>query len=148
MKDVVVFDLDGTLALIEHRRHFVHGKGKKKDWHKFFAASVDDQPNTPVIEVLRSLHRTEHQIWIVSGRSDEVREETVHWLQAHEVPYHHLIMRHAGDFTADNDLKRHWLVSGMIPKERVLIVFDDRDKVVAMWRREGLTCAQVAPGDF
>jgi phosphoglycolate phosphatase-like HAD superfamily hydrolase len=146
MKDIIVFDLDGTIALIEHRRHFV--EGKKKNWRKFFQASVDDPPNQPVIEVLRSLYRTEHEIWISSGRSDEVREQTVQWLQSHEVPYHQLIMRHAGDFTPDHELKRSWLVRGIIPKERVLIVFDDRDKVVAMWRREGLTCAQVAPGNF
>jgi hypothetical protein len=25
---------------------------------------------------------------------------------------------------------------------------DDRQKVVDMWRAEGLTCFQVAPGDF
>ncbi|MEN3291563.1 MAG: hypothetical protein V7642_816 [Burkholderiales bacterium] len=148
MKNVVVFDLDGTIALIEHRRHFVEGKGKKKNWRKFFEACVDDPPNEPIIEVLRSLHRTEHEIWISSGRSDEVREQTVRWLQAHEVPYHQLIMRHAGDFSPDDELKRSWLVRGIIPKERVLLVFDDRDKVVAMWRREGLTCAQVAPGNF
>jgi phosphoglycolate phosphatase-like HAD superfamily hydrolase len=146
MKDVVVFDLDGTLALIEHRRHYV--AGKKKKWREFFAASVHDAPNEPIIEVDRALHRTGHEIWIVSGRSDEVREVTVLWLANHEVPYHHLIMRRAGDFTADDILKHSWLIKGIIPKERVLLVFDDRDRVVAMWRREGLTCAQVAPGDF
>jgi phosphoserine phosphatase len=146
MKDLVVFDLDGTLALIEHRRHFV--AGKKKKWREFFAASVDDAPNEPIIEVDRALHRTGHEIWIVSGRSDEVREETMRWLRNHEIPYHQLIMRRAGDFTADDVLKRSWLAKGIIPKERVLLVFDDRDRVVAMWRREGLTCAQVAPGDF
>jgi phosphoglycolate phosphatase-like HAD superfamily hydrolase len=145
-KDLTVFDLDGTLALIAHRHHFL--EGRKKNWRKFFAACVNDPPNCPVIKVLQGLHHEGYEIWIVSGRSDEVREETVRWLQQHEVPYHHLIMRRAGDFTADDVLKRSWLVNGIIPKDRVLIVFDDRDKVVAMWRREGLTCAQVAPGNF
>jgi hypothetical protein len=27
-------------------------------------------------------------------------------------------------------------------------VLDDRDQVVTMWRGLGLTCLQVAPGDF
>jgi len=27
-------------------------------------------------------------------------------------------------------------------------VFDDRDKVVKMWRNQGLRCCQVAEGDF
>jgi len=145
-KDVVIFDLDGTLALVEHRFHFL--QGRKKDWHGYFAACVHDPPNPPLIATLRALHRSGHEIWIVSGRSDEVREETVAWLQRHEAPYHHLVMRSAGDKRPDDFLKRHWLVNGTLPRERVLLVFDDRDKVVAMWRAAGLTCAQVAPGDF
>lgn len=31
---------------------------------------------------------------------------------------------------------------------RLVMTFDDRDRVVAMWRRNGVVCAQVAPGDF
>lgn len=32
--------------------------------------------------------------------------------------------------------------------ERVLCAYDDRDRVVVMWRAEGIPCFQVAPGDF
>jgi len=28
------------------------------------------------------------------------------------------------------------------------MVFDDRDKVVNMWRENGIPCLQVAPGNF
>ena len=33
-------------------------------------------------------------------------------------------------------------------KDDVLMTVDDRQRVVDMWRAEGLTCLQVAPGDF
>ena len=33
-------------------------------------------------------------------------------------------------------------------KDNVECVFDDRQKVVDMWREIGLTCMQVAPGNF
>jgi hypothetical protein len=33
-------------------------------------------------------------------------------------------------------------------KDDVVAVFDDRDKVVNMWRENGLTCMQVAYGNF
>ena len=33
-------------------------------------------------------------------------------------------------------------------KNDVLCVYDDRQKVVDMWREEGLVCCQVAPGNF
>ena len=65
---IVIFDLDGTLALIEHRRPLV--EGDKKDWPGFFAACVDDEPNKPVIQTFRALQDHGHSMWIFSGRSD------------------------------------------------------------------------------
>jgi len=59
-----------------------------------------------------------------------------------------ILMRRAGDRQADDRLKRGWLLDGSIPRERVLCVYDDRQRVVDMWRDEGLACFQVAPGDF
>jgi hypothetical protein len=59
-----------------------------------------------------------------------------------------LVMRKDGDYTPAEVLKRSWLQDGTIDKSRVACVFDDRDKVVGMWREEGLACFQVAPGGF
>ena len=141
---VVIFDLDGTLALIEHRRHFV--TDGNKDWDSFFAACVDDLPNIPVIETCRALHDQHYIINIFSGRSDAVKEETKSWLKLHGIPHATLVMRREGDFTSDVELKRSWIDSEL--REKTLMVFDDRDSVVKMWREEGFVCAQVAAGDF
>lgn len=46
-KMFVVFDLDGTLALTEHRSHFLRRPGKDKDWRGFYAACDKDQPCHP-----------------------------------------------------------------------------------------------------
>ena len=40
-----------------------------------------------------------------------------------------------------------WLLS-LPENERPTLVFDDRDRVVAVWRKHGIRCCQVAPGDF
>ena len=40
-----------------------------------------------------------------------------------------------------------WLDT-LIDKNDVFAVFDDRIQVVDMWRQNGLTCFQVADGDF
>ena len=148
MKNVVLFDLDGTLALTGHRQHYLNKE--KPDWTGFFAACVDDQPNLPVIAALHAHQAAGHDVWIVSGRSDEVFEQTNKWLLEHvvretSIP---LLMRKAGDFTADDVLKRGWLNDGPLVKADVLCAYDYRDKVVAMWREEGIPCFQVAPGDF
>jgi len=54
-KNIIIFDLDGTLALIEHRVH--HITSEKPDWTAFYAACADDLPNSPLITVYRALAR-------------------------------------------------------------------------------------------
>lgn len=160
-KPLYIFDLDGTLALIEHRRHFV--EGPKKDWPAFFAACVDDQPNLPVIRTLQALRSGGAEIWIWSGRSDEVKTQTVEWLCKHGCfgwptntlpawPFgapERFRMRKAGDYQPDVKLKYGWLADLEPPeRSRLTAVFDDRQSVVDMWRAAGVPCFQVAPGDF
>lgn len=154
MKPLYIFDLDGTLALIEHRRHMLEWESRDK-WRHFYAACDKDQPNTPVLATMERLRHAGAEVWIFSGRSDEVRDKTVAWLAEHtsfmtsdlEGPM--LTMRMAGDYTPDDVLKRQWFDS-MLPcdKQRLVAVFDDRARVVAMWRAAGVACFQVADGEF
>lgn len=146
MRPLYIFDLDGTLALIEHRKHFI--EGDRKDWVAFYRACLDDQPNAPVIRILMALVRSS-EVWIFSGRSDEVRTQTERWLDSHRISYDWLNMRREGDYTPDDELKRSWYRQMLIEdQKRLVAVFDDRDKVVKMWRDEGVPCFQVAPGGF
>jgi hypothetical protein len=80
---IVIFDLDGTIANIDHRRHLVENRqATNEDWRTFFAACVDDEPNFPVITVLKCLFAYGFSIYIFSGRSDEVRSQTKVWLKS------------------------------------------------------------------
>jgi phosphoglycolate phosphatase-like HAD superfamily hydrolase len=136
-----VFDLDGTLADLTHRKPLI----ARKDWRGFFAAVGEDRPIDPVIGVLRDLHGAGNKIEIWSGRSDECRAETEAWLRHHGVPGDiPVIMRNAGDHRPDVMVKKEFLRGTDAPD----VIFDDRDSVVAMWRAEGIVCFQVAPGDF
>lgn len=152
MPPLIVFDLDGTLALIEHRRHLV--AGRQKDWRSFFAACVRDEPHKAVILAFHA-HLPVHEVHIWSGRSDEVRPETEAWLARYlelDDPKHffreRLRMRRKGDFTADDKLKKSWLDEVRASGRDVDLVYDDRQKVVDMWRANDVPCFQVAPGDF
>lgn len=138
-----VFDLDGTLADLEHRRHFI--RSETPDYRAFFAAVGDDKPIPKVIALLITLHRAGHRIEIWSGRSDECREATADWLFRFSIPDGiPLIMRTAGDKRPDEIIKMEFLRGTDEPD----IIFDDRDRVVAAWRRRGITCFQVNEGDF
>jgi hypothetical protein len=140
----VIFDLDGTLALIEHRRHFI--QGGRRHWPAFFRACVDDEPNRPIIAMHQELSAAGHRVEIWSGRSDEVRAETDAWLGKHVGQgVTATRMRPEKDYQPDIALKEGWLREEASPPN---VVFDDRQGVVEMWRRNGIVCAQVAPGDF
>jgi hypothetical protein len=143
-----IFDLDGTLALTGHRNHLI--EGPRPDWDAFYAACVNDQPNDPVIRTLQELTACRGvtvRIW--TGRSAGVRTETVAWLGRHRIYYDELRMRSLRDRRADTDLKREWLL-GLDSAARIGIVaaFEDRERVVQMWRDNGVACFQVAPGKF
>jgi phosphoglycolate phosphatase-like HAD superfamily hydrolase len=136
----VVFDLDGTLANLDHRLHL----SITKDWRGFFAAVGNDKPIVHAILVAQAMWQAGHRVEIWSGRSDECRAETERWLALALVPYDALLMRTAGDVRPDDVIKQEFLRGGGQPD----LIFDDRDRVVAMWRSLGIPCFQVAKGDF
>jgi len=143
-KRIVIFDLDGTLADIEHRRHLV--SDGRHEWDKFYEECVHDKPIVPVIKMTQMCRHFCYHIVIFSGRSEVVRGKTERWLSKNFVEYDELRMRPDKDYTPDDQLKEKWLAE--IDKEEILCIFDDRQKVVNMWRRNGLTCFQTAEGNF
>ena len=149
MDKIVIFDLDGTLALIDKRRDLATKPNGKMDWDIFFnPKNIDlDIPNDDVVHMAKILSSDGYRIWILSGRSDVTHQATRDWLNEHDIWFDHLVMRPQNHlYMADNDLKQMWLDS--IGKDNVAMVFDDRNQVVDMWRQNGLTTFQVADGDF
>ena len=142
---IVITDLDGTISDAEHRVHLV--RNHPKDYDTFFAEARNDGPIDAVITVLQALRQAGHDIHIITGRSEVVRTDTEEWLRQHEVPFDRLLMRTDGDYTPDDRLKEKWFRAEYEPSD-VLLVLEDRARVVKMWRRLGLTCLQVADGDF
>lgn len=140
--------LDGS------RSNALRVKDFKPDWKAFYERCDQDAPNYPVIATLLQLYTVGCDIRIWSGREDSVRGKTLMWLHVYtKIPLiqleRMLTMRPTGDYTPDQQLKRKWL-NAMTPeaRRRLTAVFDDRNKVVDMWRAEGVACFQVAPGEF
>lgn len=152
-KPLYIFDVDGTLALCEHRQHLLHDKEDKACWDKFFLACEDDIPNEPILTILSHLYpRADVLIW--TGRSDLVRDKTLNWLSRHtEIPLEELekilTMAKDGDRIKAVDLKRSWLMNlSEQDRFRLVAVFEDCNDVVAMWREMGVTCCQVELSDY
>lgn len=141
-----VFDIDGTLACAEHRLH--HIQKAPKDWDGFFADMHLDQPHAHIVEL--ALHLQKHApLVFCSGRPARWELVTRAWLAAQGFRYNDpLFMRSTGD-RRDDDIVKCELLDQIIQRGyQPIMAFDDRNRVVAMWRSRGIPCAQVAEGNF
>lgn len=138
----IIVDVDGTIAHM----------GNKRSPYDESKVHLDD----PDWEVMNAIHaeyeydtkRT--RIIVMSGRHETCRAATEEWLQTHAFPYHYLFMREADDNRGD-DIVKYELYMKYVhgTGKRVVKVYDDRDRVVRMWRRLlGLKVLQVAEGNF
>jgi len=59
-----------------------------------------------------------------------------------------ILMRKDGDFRHDTITKPESLAEAGIPLDNIAFVLEDRNSMVSHWRKLGLTCLQVAEGDF
>ena len=144
----IIFDLDGTLADISHRLH--HIQESPRDFDAFHADAWADTPIYTTIDLLNRLLASGANVQIWSGRSASVRDETLGWLHDYGVSdaITRLRLRPDRNYTADHLLKKQWLEEARAGGFEPDLVFEDRTRVVEMWRAEGIPCFQVAPGDF
>jgi hypothetical protein len=114
------------------------------DWKSFYEACDKDSGIESVISIMRRLSKYEEiQIW--SGRCESVRDKTINWLY-NKIPCFcpmswfdkNLKMRPIGDNTPDDELKEKWLDELLSQGKTIDFVFDDRPKVIRMWRRRGI----------
>ncbi|MBL4618367.1 MAG: hypothetical protein JKY46_11795 [Robiginitomaculum sp.] len=140
---VVLFDIDGTLVNIEHRRSIL--QNDPHDWKSFFAAMGDDTPNTAVVNLYLLLWASdEYDCIILSGRPENYRAMTEQWFIWNAIPFDRLILRSKNDNRADHIVKEEILNTLLAEGKEIAFVVDDRQSVVDMWRRNGLTCFQCA----
>lgn len=188
MQDIVIFDIDGTLAKTSPERlkflkpkfgscveynggkfifleelktkeniavleneHgvFLADKSKvkfKPDYEAFNNSLEKDIPNAKVVKICQAL-ADNYAIYICTGRPEKFRERTEKWLESYGIPYNQILMRPDNNSESDAVIKKRMLDS--IQRTcNVVAVFDDRDKVVNMWRENGILCCQVAKGEY
>jgi hypothetical protein len=143
---VLFCDIDGTIADLTHRRKFV--ATKPKNWAAFEKTIHLDSPIPHIIEAVRMLHAAGWTVVMCTGRGAQNKDVTVDWLNRHGVPFHAIYTRAEKDYRRDDIIKEELLAQARADGYDPDIVFDDRNQVVAMWRRVGVPCVQVAEGDF
>lgn len=149
-KKCIIFDVDGTIADVEHRRHLVNGdKGFKPDWTAFRKATVNDTPVEWVCAIARRFIEQGDDVAFFSARNESEREITekqiLDWIGE---DHKGLFLRPNGDYRCDAEFKSDLADKFIEMGGKIDLIFDDRQKVVDMWRSKGFTVVQVADGDF
>lgn len=139
-KPVVICDLDGTLANIDHRLNLIYRKAPK--WDEFHTKCSEDSVNIWCKNLIEVLFFYGYEVHIVSARPAFVYGATQTWLYNNAIPFTALHLLGDGG-TPDEKLKREWFKKqeGNFVK-RVSFVLEDRQRVVDMWRDLGLICLQ------
>ncbi|TMR22070.1 5'-hydroxyl kinase [Nonomuraea turkmeniaca] len=133
----IIADVDGTLALMGNRSPYDESR------------VGEDQPNTPVINAVRSAAADGYEVIVMSARTTACEETTTLWLKQHlRVPFIGPFMRREGDRRRDAVVKLELFDEHVRDVFDIEYVFDDRGQVVRMWRDLGLPVFQVAEGDF
>lgn len=136
----IICDIDGTLALMNGRNPYNT------------AECMHDLLNRPIADMVKIYARQGYTILFTSGREERFRAETVRWLTDYDLmapdERSFLFMRATFDTRKDAMVKRDIYERDIRGKFDVQVALDDRSHVVALWRSLGLTCLQVAEGDF
>lgn len=150
-RKAIIVDIDGTLALRNNRSPFDYDK------------ACGDTADFRMCNIIASLIESDenYEVFFLTGREDtgNCRRITSEWIDTHVyaklghngfLPKDNwtLLMRPEGEHRPDEIIKKEIWEEKIKPWYDVVAVFDDRDRVVKMWRNEGLLCLQPYYGDF
>lgn len=137
LNDAYLFDIDGTLAAIDHRSPYA------KDADEYAKDGVHED----VANLARALSEG-HVIICLSGREDRFREVTERWLLTRcFLKPDELHMRATDDKRSDDVVKAEIFDREIAGRVNVIGVIDDRPRVLRMWRQKGLTTYRVGDID-
>ena len=145
MKNCWIFDMDGTLCNSDHRKHHLEGK---KDWAGWFRNMDQDPVHEDIADFYNYAVERNIPVFICTGRDEGYRSVSQFWLDNNGIIVDGLYMRREGDRRDDSIVKKEMLEEIRASGYNPVLAFDDRDRVVKMWRENGVRCLQVAPGDF
>ena len=146
--ETVIFDIDDTLADASRRKHW--SAFKPHEFEAFFADIENDPVILPIKRMITVMHNAGYNLVVATGRSEKYRDGTLKWLENNGMKsdFDDFWFRKDGDYRDDTIVKYEMLLDMRAKGYNPVYAFDDRDRVVKMWRDNGLTCFQVAEGNF
>lgn len=142
-KKAIIVDMDGTICENVTGRPW-YGKGAAE-------GMLTDAPYTDIINMLRVyLEEYEIQLLILTGRNDtpEIRQATLEWLERNWFYPDKLLMRKPKDYSKTVVYKEKTYTEQIEPYYDVIMVFEDNNACVQMFRDKGLIVLQPQNSDY
>ena len=132
----VVVDMDSTLCFNTTKRPWF-GEGAAE-------GMKNDVENYGVCETVWALAQ-EYPIIVATGRDTSQAEVTKEWLEKHRISPTEYYFRTEGDYRKGVEVKREQ-IEKIMEKYDILVIFEDCEPIVQMYRDMGLTVLQPNKG--
>ena len=121
----------------------------------YFSGRSEKLREITVVQILHATFGEEYSVdkifKLIKNEATDLDENYKLWTRFYRQTSNQLLLRADKDYREDSIVKSEMLdklIENEMVNEDNLIIFDDRQSVVDMWRSRGLTCFQVAKGDF
>ena len=131
---IVIFDIDGVLADLSHRLHYI--ESDINDWDSFYASIHLDTVIEEYYYKLIYFYEHDFLIYLFTSRPVEYLIATKKWLYYNNIPYDLLVMRNNDDCTEADVVKEKFLLEyvGIDSVSNVKAVYDDNELVLKMYQ--------------
>jgi len=129
MKNIILCDIDGTVANNDHRQHFLEGK---KDWDGFFSQLINDKPIYEIINKVNDEHSAGKKIIFLTGRPERYRYSSTLWLKEYFNFEIRILMRKDNDQNNKLKVKKEIFEKNFLPDE-IDYIIDNDNELIAMW---------------
>jgi hypothetical protein len=143
-QDVVVVDLDSTLADTRQRHFLSPTEDDTKTWEDYAGACENDVPIEGSVALVRLLYPY-YFIYILTGRDGSARVKTEAWLEKNRIPYDLLRMREIDDVEGNGLYKSREIAKMRDMGYNVRLFMDDWPEVCESVEIEGTPSLCVNP---
>jgi hypothetical protein len=151
-----IIDIDGTLSDCSARvplavaaKQCATPDARSAAWDRFHEDCLSDPAHETEVLLVKAWLMAGHSIAYCTGRPDRYRKSTMLWLRSQGLPDRPLFMRPDSDHRPADILKESFIpvIQGLMRMTdgyvgKIAFALEDQDKIVAMWRRNGITCLQ------
>lgn len=126
LSQVLILDIDGTLADASHRQHLA----QEGDYDGFFEERLveKDEPIPQAQKCLGDLLSLFDRVVYMTGRPEKLKQVTTNWLNNHyQIEEPELLMRPNGDTRASSIIKHELFLNNLVEEDAEFTVVDDEN---------------------